>query len=79
VNSRKLADAIRLLVPVILAVADAIEDDESEAPARAPAPVRERPREQRPRGPRIPTGIEVSDTDRKAAEKAAAGKGMLGS
>jgi hypothetical protein len=33
----------------------------------------------RKRGPRIPQGIEITDTDRAAARRAAAGKGMLGS
>jgi hypothetical protein len=72
-NTRKLAEAIRLLAPVVMAVADAVDDDGSEALPRVPAP------QQRPRGPRVPLGIEVTETDRQAAKKAAAGKGILGS
>jgi len=71
VNARKLASAIRLLAPVILALADAVEEDgvapsNSNGPSKMP--------ERKPRGPRIPEGVVVTDTDRKAAERAAAGK-----
>lgn len=70
-NARKLASAIRLLAPVILALADAVEDEVAGALREPATPLPRR------RGPRIPGNIAVSDLDRKAAERAAAGKGML--
>jgi len=75
VNVRKLASAIRLLAPVILALADAVEDEVAGTAGEPPRPPR--PSEPRRRVPRIPGNIAVSDLDRKAAERAAAGKGML--
>jgi hypothetical protein len=53
--------------------------DEAIAAELAGAPAAPRLPGVRKRGPRIPQGIEITDTDRAAARKAAAGKGMLGS
>jgi hypothetical protein len=70
-------DAHRHLAELYRRLADTHEEIALVLDEATSGPANDTACRRRARGPRIPR-IEISDTDRKAAEKAAARKGMLG-